>query len=335
MILVLGGTARLGSRLMPLLLARGLPVRLLGRHENAVSRAAVAAGAEFVMGDVRDRAARRRALDGVDTVVSAMAGFGGQDALGSGAVDRDGNIALIESARQAGVRDVVLLSIHEASATHPIELFRDKWAAEEALRASGLAWTILRPTAYLETWMDLLGGPLVATGKTRVFGTGRNRINFVSAIDVARFVELALTDPSLRGKAVEIPGPENLSFDELLDIVEREAGIQGQRQYLPVPMMRFARLATRLPKPVLSAQIAAGIVMNERDMTVDGPAIRAAYPSIPMTTAHELAGDLSFARPLQPPASSRGRFPPAEAAHPPATASPGGLRSSRSHEILN
>jgi NADH dehydrogenase len=289
MILLLGGTANVGSRLTPLLRARGLPVRLLARHENPASRAAVDSGAELVIGDVRDEAARRQALDGVDTVVSAMTGFGGLNALGSGAIDRDGNLALIESARRAGVEHVVLLSIHGASATHPIALFRDKRAAEEALRAIGLDWTILRPTAFLETWMGLLGSPLVATGKTRVFGTGRNRINFVSASDVARFAELALTDASLRGTAVEIPGPENLSFDELLDIVEREAGVRGQRQYLPAPMMRLARLATRLPKPVLSAQIGAAIVMNERDMTVDGPALRAAYPSIPMTTAAEVA----------------------------------------------
>ena len=289
MILVLGGTANVGSRLTPLLHARGLPVRLLVRHENAASRSAVDAGAEVVIGDVCDEAARRQALDGVDAVVSAMTGFGGLNALGSGAVDRDGNRALIESARRAGVRHFVLLSIHGAGATHPIALFRDKWAAEEALRASGLDWTILRPTAFLETWIGLLGGPLVATGKTRVFGTGRNPINFVSAGDVARFVDLALTDTSLRGTAIEIPGPENLSFDELLDIVEREAGSHGQRQHLPAPMMRIARLATRLPNPVLSAQIGAAIVMNERDMTVDGPALRAAYPSIPMTTAAEVA----------------------------------------------
>ena len=268
MILVLGGTATLGRRLTPLLRARGLPIRLLARHDTP-------------------------------------AGFGGSDALGSKAVDRDGNIALFDSARGAGVRSVVMLSIHEAGPSHPIPLFRDKWAAEEALRASGLAWTILRPTAYLETWMGMLGGPLVANGKTRVFGAGRNRINFVSATDVARFVELALTDESLRGTAIEIPGPENLGFDELLDVVEREAGVRGQRQHLPAPMMRMARIATRIPKPVLSAQIGAAIVMNERDMTVDGPRVRAAYPSIPMTTAAEVARELYRLAPAAPGADPR------------------------------
>ncbi len=296
MLLLVGGTGRLGSRLTPALAGRDGGLRLLGRRETAVSRAAVDAGADFVTGDVRDAAVLARALEGVDTVVSAMAGFGGVDPLGSRAVDRDGNIALIEAARQAKVGQFVLFSIHQAGPDHPIELFRDKWAAEEALRASGLAWTILRPTAYLETWLGLIGGPLVETGKTRVFGSGRNPMNFVSTSDAVRFVELALNDPGLRNQAIDIPGPQNLSFNELLDVVESTTGVQGQRQYLTAPMMRVARLVTRFTKPVLSAQIATAIVMDKADMTVDGPAIRAAYPSIDQTTVQD-AARMMFASP--------------------------------------
>ena len=66
-----------------------------------------------------------------------------------------------------------------------------KYAAEQALQASGLSWTIIRPTAYMETWAKLIGEPLVKTGKTRIFGRGVNPINFVSASDVAQFVASA------------------------------------------------------------------------------------------------------------------------------------------------
>lgn len=292
MILVCGGTGTLGRHLAPLLLARGFEVRLLARHDTPAVAPIVGAGAQLVLGDVRDDAVLGRALAGVDTVVSAIAGFGGRDALGSRAVDRDGNIALIHAARRAEIGHFVMLSINQASATHPIELFRDKWAAEEALRASGLSWTILRPTAYLETWLGLVGGPLVSTGQTRIFGAGRNPINFVSAGDVARFVELALADASMRNVAVEIPGPENLGLDDLADVVEAATGRKGRRQHVPAGMMRLARIVTRLANPLLSAQIGAAIVMNSRDMAVDGRLLRAAYPSIPMTTAAEVAARL-------------------------------------------
>ena len=82
-----------------------------------------------------------------------------------------------------------------------------KAAAEARLKASGLSWTIVRPTAYQETWLEIVGRPLVATGQTRVFGRGRNPINFVSAGDVARVVELAVTStPALRGATIDVAG---------------------------------------------------------------------------------------------------------------------------------
>jgi len=236
--------------------------------------------------------ALRAALVGVDTVVSAVTGLGGRDALGTKKVDRDGNRGLIEAAREARVDHFVLLSVHQAGPTHPIELFRDKWASEEVLRASGLQWTVVRPTAYLETWLTLIGERLVATGRTRIFGSGDNPINFVSAADVARLVDLACADTAMRETAVEAPGPMNLTLDQLAETVESVTGRTGVKQHLSPAMMRVAAAVTRLVNPVMSAQIRTAIVMNERDMTVDGPTIRARYPSIPMSTAAEVAAQL-------------------------------------------
>jgi NADH dehydrogenase len=289
MIAVFGGTGTLGRELLPRLRADGRPVRVVARHAPPRPPAQSELDVEWVAGEVRDPRALDAALRGVDTVISAIAGFGGSEPLGSRAVDRDGNIALIEATRRAGVGALVLLSIHDAGPDHPIELFRDKWAAEEALRASGLSSTIIRPTAYLESWLGLVGGPLVETGKTRIFGTGRNPINFVSVADVAGFVQAAIDDTSLRGSAIEVPGPENLTLDDLASLVESASGRTGRKDHAPRAMLRLARLATRVPKPVLSALIGAALVMDTRDMTVDGPSLRAAFPSIPMTTAAEVA----------------------------------------------
>jgi uncharacterized protein YbjT (DUF2867 family) len=292
MILIAGGTGTLGHRLVPLLNARGERVRVVARHAGASDATPLDGPVEIVAGDIRDAVALRAALDGVETVVSAVTGFGGRDALGTKKVDRDGNLALIAAARDARVSHFVLLSVHQAGPSHPIELFRDKWAAEEALLASDLAWTIVRPTAYLETWLGLIGRPLVATGRTRIFGSGRNPINFVSAADVARLVDLAAADERVRQTVIEAPGPANLTFDELAAAVESVTGRTGVKQHLSPVMMRVAAAVTRVVNPVLSAQIQTALVMNERDMTVDGPAIRAAYPSIPMTTAAEIVAEL-------------------------------------------
>src|SRR6187401_1511320 len=206
MILVAGGTGTLGRSLIPILAGHGEPIRVLTRGHRASAQLALP-GVESVIGDVRRPATLQRAMAGVRTVVSAINGFGGEGALGVKAIDRDGNVNLIEAAEAAGVEHFVLVSIQQAAADHPIELFRMKAAAENRLRASHMAWTMVRPTAYQETWLEIVGRPLVATGGTRIFGRGQNPINFVSAGDVAHFVDIAVTDSALRGQSVDVQGP--------------------------------------------------------------------------------------------------------------------------------
>ncbi len=195
----------------------------------------------------------------------------------------------------AGVERFILLSVLGATVEHPIELFRAKADAERIVRSSGLAFTFIRPTAYLETWLGLLGGPLMSTGKTRVFGQGRNPINFVSALDVARFVDLAVTDPSMAGKAVDVPGPTNHTLDQLVGIVQSVSGRTGAVSHSPTMVMRLLSVALRPINPMRAGQVSTAVVMDTADMSVDGPATRAPYPAIPMTTAVEVATRM-FAR---------------------------------------
>src|SRR5437899_4009726 len=226
MILVAGGTGALGRSLLPLLLERGEAIRVLTRGERP-DRGLSALGVDVVTGDVRDKAAVARAVSGASVVVSAIQGFGGPGALGAQAIDRDGNFNLIDAAREAGVERFILLSIGQAALDHPIELFRMKALAEERLKASGLASTIIRPTAYQETWLEIVGRPLVATGRTRIFGRGQNPGNFVSADDVAWQVTRAVADPGTAGQTIDIAGPENLTFDEFVGIVRDVTGVTG------------------------------------------------------------------------------------------------------------
>jgi NADH dehydrogenase len=226
---------------------------------------------------------------GVRTVVSAINGFGGDGALGVKAIDRDGNVNLIDAAEAAGVEHFVLVSIQQAAADHPIELFRMKAAAEQRLRASQLAWTMVRPTAYQETWLEIVGRPLVTTGSTRVFGRGRNPINFVSAGDVARIVDITVSDPALRGQSVDVQGPENLTFDEFVETVRATTGATGTVNHVPLPMLRLMSVMLRPIKPVLAGQMAAAVVMDTRDMTADTTERGRRFPHIPSTPLREVA----------------------------------------------
>ncbi|MDQ6682281.1 MAG: SDR family oxidoreductase [Chloroflexota bacterium] len=285
LIAVAGATGTLGPLLVAVLQARGLGVRVVTRNAAAARRKVP--GLDVVEADIATRDEAIRALRGASVVVSAISGFASKG--GVRAVDLEANRTLAGAARAVGVEHFVLLSVSGASADHPIELFRMKHAAEEAVRACGVPWTIIRPSAYLETWLGLVGGPLVEKGKTLVYGRGRNPINFVSAGDVARFVELAITDPSLRGRSIEVPGPQNLTLDELVVIVQRATGLTGKVSHAPTPIMRILSVALRPLDPMRAGQIATAVVMDSRDMTLDGASAREAYPSIPMTSAEEVA----------------------------------------------
>ncbi len=286
-VLVAGGTGTLGRQVVGRLAGRGLRVRVLTR-DPARARPLERPGVEVAVGDVRAPETLARAVAGVNTIVSAMHGFVGPDAGGPQAVDWRGNLDLIRAAGDAGAEHMVLLSAQGAAPDHPMELYRMKHRAEEALRASGLAWTILRASAFMETWAMLVGEPLLRTGKTTIFGRGRNPLNFVSAHDVAAFVEMAVTDPALRGAAVDVGGPENLTFREVVATFERETGRRGTTRHVPLPVMRLASVLMRPLAPGLARQIQAGVVMDTFGMAFDGTERGRRYPSIPLTTLAEV-----------------------------------------------
>ncbi len=233
MILLAGGTGRLGTMVATRLARRGLPVRILTR-DPARAAGLAGQGAEVVTGDVRDRASLAAAVRGARIVVSAVHGFAGPGGVSPAAVDHQGNINLIDAARDAGA-EFVLMSVVGAAAGSPMELCRMKYAAEQHLRTGSAGWTIVRATAFLELWIDVLTQTAARSGLPVVFGHGNNPVNFVSVTDVAALVEHAVTDPAARGRILEIGGPGDLTFNQLATAVQAAAGRASSLRHVPRP----------------------------------------------------------------------------------------------------
>jgi uncharacterized protein YbjT (DUF2867 family) len=279
-ILIAGGTGRLGTLVVERLVNRGLQVRVLTRDP---ARAGHLAGdrVEVMTGDVRDRASLGPATAGVDLAISAVHGFmGPRDSLA--AVDRDGNANLIDAIKAAGAH-FVLVSIVGAAADSPMELFRMKRAAEEYASASGVPTTTIRATAFLELWIELLQQTAAHSGRPLVFGRGNNPINFVSVADVAALVELAVTDPTTRGKTLEIGGPDNVTFNELAQAVQTAGGRTGAPRHVPPAMLRLMANSIGHVKPQLGRQARAALGMDRSDLTFDAAPLRCTYPGLPCT----------------------------------------------------
>ncbi len=139
----------------------------------------------------------------------------------------------------------------------------------------------------METWVKLVGEPLIKTGATRIFGRGTNPINFVSVFDVARFVELAVVDPALREVLVEVGGPENLSMRQFVQTIETVTGRRGTTRSVPLPLMRLMAVLMRPLNPMLARQIQAGVVMDTSDMTFEASERRRRYGAIALTSLTE------------------------------------------------
>lgn len=265
MIAVAGGSGRLGTRLVGRLVDRGLRVRVLTRDPARAQHLAGCAD-EIVTCDVRDRASMPSALQGVSTVVSAVHGFAGPGRVSPKSVDRDGNANLVDAAAKVEA-DVVLVSVVGAAPQHPMELFRAKHAAEEQLRASGVPWTIVRATAFVELWAEIMSKPIV-------FGRGENPINFVSVDDVAAVLEQAVIDANLRGRVIEVGGPQNPTFNELAELLQQVRGRPAKVRHVPRGLLRALAPFARQPR--------AAIAMDTIDMTFDAAAARA-FAELPMT----------------------------------------------------
>ena len=216
-----------------------------------------AAGAEVVQGDLIDPASLEPACSDVDGVLAAAHALMGTGSNRSEAVDDAGHRALLDAAQAAGVKRFVYTSARGASETHPVDFFRTKAGIEQCLVASGLSYTILRPSAFMEWHVhNLLGKSLIESGKTTIFGSGDNPTNFVAASDVARFAVIALTDPATAGRTLEIGGLDNPTKREVADMYARFSERAAKVRHVPTGVLRVSAslsfamqmIAPRLPK---------------------------------------------------------------------------------------
>jgi NADH dehydrogenase len=266
-ILVAGGTGRLGAELVPSLRSAGLPVRVLTRDPARAGRLRDL-GAEVVVGDVRKPATLGAATSGVTTVVSAIHGFAANDGGTPARVDRDGNAALVDAAAAAGAR-VVLLSVLGAAEDHPLALFRMKAAAEHHLRSRAHRWTIVRSAPFGELQLELLCRSARGGGAPVVLGRGENPVNVVSVEDVAAAVVSAASG-EFAGRVLDVAGPEDLTLNQLAHAAQRRLGRTDlPLRHVPRRLLRVLAATQRLPRIPLGQVAALAVALDTLPMTYD------------------------------------------------------------------
>jgi NADH dehydrogenase len=219
---------------------RGKPIRAMARRTSdaAVVEDLKRRGAEIVYADLKDRPSLDAACRNVDTVIStASSTFSRQEGDSIESVDRQGQINLIDAAKGAAVRRFTFVSInHQKIATCALSEAKD--AAEKHLMKSGMEWTILRPSVFMDVWLTPMFGFDAVAGKATIYGSGRNPISWINSSDVAAFTVAVLDHPAARNRISEIGGPEALSPLEVVRIFEKTAERQFEVQHVPEEGLR-------------------------------------------------------------------------------------------------
>jgi uncharacterized protein YbjT (DUF2867 family) len=249
-ILVVGATGLLGTDICRLLAAEGHLVRALVRPTaNRAKRETLERlGIEIVQGDLKEQTSLEAACKGISTVMTTASALPISYHPGNTIqmIDLDGQTSLIDTALAAGVTRFIYVS-YSGNIDSDDPLTKAKRTVEKHLEDSGLTYTILRPSFFMETWLSAAVGFDVPNAKVQVFGAGHNKISWISRTDVARFAVAALLNPAARNATIELGGPEALSPLEVIGIFESITNRRFEVQHVPEETLREERAAASDP----------------------------------------------------------------------------------------
>jgi uncharacterized protein YbjT (DUF2867 family) len=222
---VVGATGNVGGGVCDALRGQSKPVQAMVRETSDADRVRwlEELGAEVVRGELRDSGSLARACAGAATVVSGATAIGSLGTDSISAVDRDGQLALVGAAREAAVGHFIYVSYTRNIDTDD-PLTEAKRAVEARLRESGMSYTILRPSYFMEMWLGPALGFDLAGGAARVLGDGDQRVNWISAGDVVAAIVACVDNPEAHGQTIELGGPEAVSPLEVVRLAESSTG---------------------------------------------------------------------------------------------------------------
>jgi uncharacterized protein YbjT (DUF2867 family) len=243
MILLVGATGTLGKAVAERLLRDGIPFRAACRNVKK-AQWLVDCEVDVIALDVESGAGLAGAMSGVGTVVSCIHGLLGRSRGSIERIDVRGQGALIDAAAEAGVGRFVYVSALGASHDHPSEFWRAKARTEQHLKASGLDYVILRPSAFMDLYAHDLIGAAVMRGKTVVLlGRGITPRNMIAVADVADAVVQASMRDDLLGRTIEVGGWDNPTEREVASLYASLCGRPLKVRSVPPPVLRVMAMA--------------------------------------------------------------------------------------------
>jgi uncharacterized protein YbjT (DUF2867 family) len=233
-----------GRELVPQLLEYGQAVRVTSRTPEK-ARALFGAAVEVVRGDVVDSASLRAALTGVERLFLLTPSMGG--------LPPDATVCAL--AVQAGVRQIVRLSVLAAGGDEHDPVTGWHTMAENAIKASGLAWTFLRPGGFMSNTLGW--AEMIRRERTVRALFADQKVAWIDPYDIAAVATRVLTEDGHAGRTYRLSGPQALSPREQAAILAAALGTEIAVVDLPPAQVREALIAQGMPPERADAVLAA------------------------------------------------------------------------------
>jgi len=244
-VFVTGGTGFVGRAVVHALSAEGYSVRCLVRRGSERDLRGFEA-IERVEGDILARRGLEDGMAGCDTVIHLVGIIRERPAAGITfeRLHTQGTVRVLEAAAATGIRRFIHMSALGVRPDAHARYHTTKWAAEEAVRASGLPWTIFRPSIIYgrrDGFVSLLAQMTRRLPLVPVIGTGLNRLQPVPVEHVAKGFARAVALPGAVKQTYGVGGPDPVTILELLDLVARAVGRRPRSKiHVPLGLVRTA-----------------------------------------------------------------------------------------------
>jgi uncharacterized protein YbjT (DUF2867 family) len=233
MILVVGATGLLGTRVCERLRAEGQSVRALVRRTSNPDKvnALRSLGCELTTGDLKYPPQIQAACQGISALISTASSTLSRQAGDSiESVDLEGQLALANAARSAGVRRFIYVSFRD-DPTIQYPLTQAKRSIERAI--TDLDFTSIQASYFMEVWLSPALGFDYMHSKARIYGSGSKPISWVSYRDVAEFCIAPILRSVADRSVLMVGGPAALTPLEVVRIFEEESGRRFEVETIP------------------------------------------------------------------------------------------------------